>query len=384
MDDEGLLGAPETKACPRCAEDVKGAALVCRFCGYQFAPRRLAALGAEHLPAEGRSPDSVIDARKPPRKPWYYSNAVLIVTFLLLFPVWAILILTNGGQRTIVRVLAGIVGAVSVLLFGSAFLGAPLLSSVSGPGVIEFGSDYRQTNSDFTVVGPRATFTMSDQVAWVARFKGAANTTKLDVALSRVQGSGETVLSRESMSIADPRYSVVASKFPVALLVRGEFGTYRLRVYSGDTVLALGEFMLAVGGAAPSIPATTLATVAPAANAPTMFGPVGPAIDSCSKAPSVTAPGNWQVSAVLTGQRAVRLGLRDKNQGNRDVVVNARVMGPDGTDWWYESSSDFSRGDWHDLTYPGTVHAPVQRAGTYIVLWSVQGRSAACEKFVFL
>ena len=27
---------PDTKVCPRCAETVKSAALVCRFCGYEF------------------------------------------------------------------------------------------------------------------------------------------------------------------------------------------------------------------------------------------------------------------------------------------------------------------------------------------------------------
>jgi hypothetical protein len=28
----------EEKTCPKCAEQVKGAALICRFCGHQFAP----------------------------------------------------------------------------------------------------------------------------------------------------------------------------------------------------------------------------------------------------------------------------------------------------------------------------------------------------------
>ncbi len=30
--------AADTKVCPRCAETVKRAALVCRFCGYEFGP----------------------------------------------------------------------------------------------------------------------------------------------------------------------------------------------------------------------------------------------------------------------------------------------------------------------------------------------------------
>lgn len=30
--------SPDTKTCPRCAEDVKAAALVCRYCGFEFGP----------------------------------------------------------------------------------------------------------------------------------------------------------------------------------------------------------------------------------------------------------------------------------------------------------------------------------------------------------
>ena len=30
----------DTKVCPRCAERIKSAALVCRFCGYDYAPSR--------------------------------------------------------------------------------------------------------------------------------------------------------------------------------------------------------------------------------------------------------------------------------------------------------------------------------------------------------
>lgn len=36
LEELGLLPLPETKDCPRCAETVKAAAAVCRFCGYDF------------------------------------------------------------------------------------------------------------------------------------------------------------------------------------------------------------------------------------------------------------------------------------------------------------------------------------------------------------
>jgi uncharacterized RDD family membrane protein YckC len=44
MSSDGPADVPGTKVCPRCAEHVKSAALVCRFCQHQFAPDELAAL----------------------------------------------------------------------------------------------------------------------------------------------------------------------------------------------------------------------------------------------------------------------------------------------------------------------------------------------------
>jgi hypothetical protein len=38
------VNAVRTKPCPRCAEDVKVAALVCRFCGYDFTSERPSAM----------------------------------------------------------------------------------------------------------------------------------------------------------------------------------------------------------------------------------------------------------------------------------------------------------------------------------------------------
>lgn len=44
--------AGDTKTCPDCAEEVKSAANICRFCGYQFERSQLASVRREHLARE--------------------------------------------------------------------------------------------------------------------------------------------------------------------------------------------------------------------------------------------------------------------------------------------------------------------------------------------
>lgn len=177
-------------------------------------------------------------------KPWYFSPIVLILTFLFLTPLGAVLIFRDRSQRTGVKWAAAIIGAIYLVLIGSSVLGASPLSAVTGPGVIEFGTEYRAAGDGFAIVGAKGAFGVSEQVAWVARLKGPANTRTLDIGISKVTGKGESVVSTEPMSIADPGYTVLAGQFPAVLLVTVEPATYRVRVYSGNTVLALGEFQV--------------------------------------------------------------------------------------------------------------------------------------------
>ena len=36
---KAVSGSGDVKKCPKCAEEVKAAAVVCRFCGYDFSPK---------------------------------------------------------------------------------------------------------------------------------------------------------------------------------------------------------------------------------------------------------------------------------------------------------------------------------------------------------
>ena len=72
----------DTKTCPDCAEEVKAAARVCRFCGYRFAgdqhrlPADEADLPAAHEPAAFAKTESPL-APSPPDEPRTQSGPIL-------------------------------------------------------------------------------------------------------------------------------------------------------------------------------------------------------------------------------------------------------------------------------------------------------------------
>lgn len=103
---------------------------------------------------------------------------------------------------------------------------------------------------------------------------------------------------------------------------------------------------------------------------------------ACVPDRGVTAPGNWQVAAPRQAVRSgpVTLGLRDKDLAKRSVMIGTTVIAPDGGRWQGQATWDFSA-SWFEFLYP-TPRAPGLTAGTYTVLWDVEGRTAACDGFV--
>jgi ribosomal protein L40E len=177
-----------------------------------------------------------------PKRPWYFSDLFLILTFLFVPPIGAGLILADKQQRIWTKVIVGIIGLGCVVYLGYFFLGAPFTSTMVGPGRIEFGSDYVESAGGIiSISDPKSVFSSGEQFAWVARLGGSAKTTRLNLVLSRITPSGgEHVVDKGVMDIADPKFDTVFGKSPSG--IKTDSGRYKFRVMSGDNILAEGEF----------------------------------------------------------------------------------------------------------------------------------------------
>lgn len=94
----------------------------CAKCGAELAPGTSFCwkCGA---PVEGARVS--IETKEAPKKPWYFSRPVLILTFLFLTPVWAILILADKRQEKGVKILALVIGFAYLLYCGYLGLQTP-------------------------------------------------------------------------------------------------------------------------------------------------------------------------------------------------------------------------------------------------------------------
>lgn len=206
------------------------------------AKRGIAKLTTKFTPLEQhKSPMPPARLAHPSKVPWYFSRSALIFTFLFLTPIWSILILADRKRQGVgVRIMAILVGVGYLWFFGTSFFGASGVTTVTGPSIIKFGTDYTETPNSVSVSIPKSQFSLGDQVAWVAQLHGPVKTTRVDLVLSRVGASGgEMVLNRSVLDIADPNFTILYGKFP---LLFTQEGNYKLRIIYNDKSLAEGIF----------------------------------------------------------------------------------------------------------------------------------------------
>ena len=147
------------KVCPYCAEEIQDAAIVCKHCGRELAPEKVAELSQSLSPPEPSLPipqarpvqaEAPLQQASEPAKPWYRSSWFYV---LLIFlpggqPFFVILVLTDSGAHIAFKILAWIgllqiVHFVVLVMFG---LLGPLLTSLVprleelDPAIIIFGA----------------------------------------------------------------------------------------------------------------------------------------------------------------------------------------------------------------------------------------------------
>src|SRR5579859_469724 len=125
-----------------CGHQVEISAKFCSECGG-------VSTGATDGANTGGVPGSVTVTQPPAASHWYRTRGAMTVFFLLLTPVWAILLLTDGTARRLHRGFSAVIVVAYAIYFVpllATLFGAAGSATLTGPATIQFG-DYNQETS---------------------------------------------------------------------------------------------------------------------------------------------------------------------------------------------------------------------------------------------
>lgn len=117
-------------------------------------------------------------------------------------------------------------------------------------GTIVFGTGFRVTTQPFVIQHQKGTFSgrAGGKMAWVVQTNQQVNASSIKLAISRQYAGGvEAPVFSTTSQVSDPRYSSFANKVAVRTMfeiVGYKYGTYSMRVWRQNTVLAHGSFRL--------------------------------------------------------------------------------------------------------------------------------------------
>jgi hypothetical protein len=113
---------------------------------------------------------------------------------------------------------------------------------VVGSGKITFGSDL--DDATVTIIGPKTTFAIGEEIAWRAELSEPAGATSIDLVIAKVGAGGtETVVYTVANPISSPKFDLLGNKVDLSPLLDGP-GRYVMRYFRDATQLAEGQFTL--------------------------------------------------------------------------------------------------------------------------------------------
>jgi TonB family protein len=155
---------------------------------------------------------------------------------------------TKGSSSALIRsglVIGALVLGTLAYGYRDLVLDAGFQAALWGPAAIEFGKDVDE-GSDFKVRHPMTNLHGAKDLVglrWVAHLLGPVNGTRLELVVAKVlAGGGESVVTRQTLDVANPKPNVVSARVPVEAVVMAAATRVRLRLLAKERVVAEGEF----------------------------------------------------------------------------------------------------------------------------------------------